>query len=687
MDFLRRFFLGDMMTKFYTKTVMIIASLSMALLSGGFAQAHNIASKFRNWSPPGVSVDTTTGHTVTPFCDGKYEEVASELHNAGLWSYVGLYRLSSGLPKLQSGGAGIGYGAHTRHETRLRDALLLMERSQSHLSPFAVGDYVMTLDLNTHGGETLDWWLKAEQSENIEDRAGCTIWRLRREAVSCRQYNRRDQSSAAATARKNTAFDWLMTRHQMREALTEWRGKAQIRKEEIDNIFDHVDKQSQLRPGVNIWMTHYRHHKLFERELPQDIADRASDAVTNIITCQATPAEYGVIALGDLGLPREFLPKGLAEARTQRDIHTLTYKAVTKGNGLDGAYRAKLLEHVEYLDTKTWAAGFLFLSAPNFKAALEAERSIAGSIYRSYHPFLISSLPREIEPLLFSVPTEHIPNQYSGMKLGHALSEGKLDIANIAALDAYALAQSRIESDLKATKSKLRRYANSAHPYQNNLETEIAALEQRLAIYNQNDIQNSQLPDYMRLTLIAILSNASHNVNPHHRDLYPGQSRSDFLDIYLRLTLFPATLHPHLGYTWKRPSAYFSLSEFYWKRHAEAQFLPSLRKNDGTPEVGFAALVDWEKLESFGDEKRLIRTMAINIVEWLESASPETRATNAHLIAPALYDIIRMCRHEDAGEYKGVRVQQSAFERLHKYYGKTESAKNTPYWWTSRHRH
>ena len=48
MDFLRRFFLGDMMTKFYAKTAMIIAALSMALLSGGFAQAHSIASKFRN---------------------------------------------------------------------------------------------------------------------------------------------------------------------------------------------------------------------------------------------------------------------------------------------------------------------------------------------------------------------------------------------------------------------------------------------------------------------------------------------------------------------------------------------------------------------------------------------------------------------------------------------------------------
>jgi len=663
-----------MMTTFYAKAAVIIAGLSVAFLSGSPAEAHNIASKFRNWSPPGVSVDTSNGHTVTPFCGGKYEEVASRLHNGILGDSVWFYRFNSGLPELRSAGGGLHYGAHTRRETRLRDALLLMERSQTHLSLTAVGDYMQTLNVNLHGGGSLDWWLKAETDDDVYDPAGCTIW-LNNDLSenSCHAYYRQTPSAAAEIARKNTAFDWLMTSHQMHQAFTEWRGRARIRKAEIDNIFDHVDKQSQLRPGVNIWMTHYRHHKLFERELPQDIADRAADAVTNIITCQATPAEYGIIALGDLGLPREFLPKGLAEARTQRDIHTMTYKAVTEGDGLDEVYRATLLEHVELLDTKTWAAGFLFLSAPNLDAALEAKHLISTSSYRYHHPFVRGHRLEGLETLLFSIPTEHIPDKYSRMKLGHALSEGNIDIANIAALDAYDLAQSDIERELNATRSKLQRHANLADLYQNNLKTEISTLEKRLETYTQKDIQKSQLPDHMKLSLIAILSNASHNVNPHHRNLYSRHSEAFFLDNYFRLKLFPVISRRRFGHT--------------GNRNEKSKPLPSLRKNDGTPEVGFAALVDWDKLEAFGDEKRLTRTIAINIFEWIDNASPETRKANAHLIAPALYDIIRMCRHEDTGKYKGALVQKRAFERLHKYYGQTESAKNTPYWWTSKHKH
>jgi len=677
-----------MMTTFYAKAAVIIAGLSMAFLSGSPAEAHNIASKFRNWSPPGVSVDISTGHTVAPFCGGKYEEVASRLHGGVFGDSVWFYRFNSGLPELRSAGGGLRYGAHTRRETRLRDALLLMERSQTHLSPSAVGDYMMTLNVNLHGGASLDWWLSAETGDDIDDLEGCTLWYdYNLSGNSCRAYYRQTPSAAAAVARKNTAFDWLMTSHQMHQAFTQWRGKAQMRKAEIENIFDHVDKQSQLRPGVNIWMTHYRHHKLFERALPQEIAARASDAVNDIVTCQASPAEYGIIALGDLGLPREFLPKGLAEARTQGDIHMLTYKAVTEGKGLDGAYRARLLEHVELLDTKTWAAGFLFLSAPDLEAALEAERSIPKPKYYNNHLFIHTALPRRLEPFLFSVPTEHIPDEYSGMKFSHALSEGKLDIANIAALEVYAEAKQSIESELAKAKQKLNRYRNRKFPYNQNLKTEISTLEQRLEVYNDFEIQNSDLPDRVKLTLIALLTKASYNIHRHHRDLSPGQSRADFLDAYLQVTLFPAWVRPDTGYRWTQPPSYFGLSDQYFSFYGKLISIPSLRKNDGTTEVGFAALVDWEKLESFGDEKRLTRTIAINIFEWIDSASPETRKANAHLIAPALYDIIRMCRHEDAGKYKGAFVQQRAFERLHKYYGQTESAKNTPYWWTSKHKH
>ncbi len=184
------------------------------------------------------------------------------------------------------------------------------------------------------------------------------------------------------------------------------------------------------------------------------------------------------------------------------------------------------------------------------------------------------------------------------------------------------------------------------------------------------------------------MAEVSHNEDRHNRrktrNIHPEQSRSDFLDVYLRHKLFPGIIHTPLvrGYPSHR-SPYLYLKNNY---APGATDLPPMRKNDGTPEVGFAALVDWDKLDAFAKDQKLTRVIAVHLMNWIDAATPEDRRAHANLMAPALYDIIRMARFEDAGTYKGAPVQKSVHEYLHKYYGQTDSAKRSPYWWPSARR-
>ena len=55
------------------------------------------------------------------------------------------------------------------------------------------------------------------------------------------------------------------------------------------------------------------------------------------------------------------------------------------------------------------------------------------------------------------------------------------------------------------------------------------------------DLETPELPANLKLTFYALFSGASHNIDPHHRDISDPQSVERFLDIYLRRQLFPAT--------------------------------------------------------------------------------------------------------------------------------------------------
>ncbi len=685
------------MKKLRVITAMIAMLGVLPLASYSAANAHSISSRDRYWQPPAINLDLSTGQIVTPFCDGKYEAVAKELNRENVLGQVNLYRLQTRLPplRLQTYQRGYtGYGAHTRRHTRFRDSRLLLEHAQSHLSAAAQEDYLRTLDLTMRSGPTFDWWLRPDEFEHVQ--YGCSVHRHDRRSQRVGRLCEAQRGAAKAAA-TSTAFDWLITGHALQRAETAWIGSAYTDAKQIGNIFDHIDRQALARPGVNMWMAQYMHHVLFKRDVPAEISRRANDAVASIMSCQSSPAEYGIIAQGDLGLPHDYLPKVLAERRTQRDIHTLTYDAVTQGNGLDEIYHAQLRSMTARLENKLWATGFLFLSAPDAKAAIAVHDEAAQTEEANANLRLLHRGRASVAPLFFSFPTQDIPEKYSGMRLAHALSEGETEFQNGVANDAHFLALEALEKDIKHRQDRIKLVEdyrarrkgplNSYQQYRSDqeldgLRTQLERLEKRHAAFISRDIQKSNLPDRVKLTLIALRSNASHNLVSHHRDIFIEQSGADFLDIFLRRQLFPATRHRHY-FTYSIPRAYLDGEYSVGK----AFDLPSLKRSDGAPNVGMAAFVDWDKLALIGDEKRLTRTMAINIFDWLDQASPQDRAAHADLIAPALYDIIRICRHEDAGIYNGAPLQQRAFERLHKYYGNTASAQKTPHWWASKRRH
>jgi len=294
----------------------------------------------------------------------------------------------------------------------------------------------------------------------------------------------------------------------------------------------------------------------------------------------------------------------------------------------------------------------LFLSAPDIASAIDLyqdslsqEENQPTRFYRGYYGYSSTG----IKGLIFGLPTESIPHTL--MKFGHALSENNLSLVASLEEETFSTAlfiQRGKLADLQKHLEQIQQYKKSdpqIESAQRILNSEKAKITQLEAL------KKSDLPIQVRATLLAILAEVSHNDDKHNRrhpkNIYPEQSGSEFLDVYLRHKLFPGiSFSPRVrGYPpHKHPRLYLAGSSYSSEVHA----LPSLRKNDGTPEVGLAALIDWQKLDAF-----------------------------------ALYAIIRMARFEDAGTYKEAPVQKHIYEYLQKYYGHTTYAENTTHWWLS----
>ena len=647
--------------------------------ASSIAKAHTVSPRYNNWYwyETSLPLDFSSGQIVTPICDGKYDAVARELNRETILGPVNFYRINAGLAKLpmENFRTSFGqYGVHSREETRLRDAQRLLDQPQLHLSKDAIKDYLQTLNLSTSTGPALDWWLRVESFELEQDPYNNCNNNYFRHRGSKKYKNKIciQHKNIAQTAKKNTAYDWLMTNHQIQRARADWYSVGHLQMDEINPIFRHIDQMAISRPGINIWMAQYQHHKLFEHQLPTEINSRVTKALNKVISCEASPADYGILAMGDLGLPREYLPRVLAENRTRRDIHRLTLDSVRRGKGLDIDYNKNLLALVENLEMKDWAIGFLLLSSPDIETArLYAEQS---GVHRS---------------LYFGLPPLNMPENLPSMRMAHALTEGQYEFGLSLAPAAIAERRTVLEYELAKAKLYFERQINSRYKgYIQRAKVDLQRAESRLNRLLVLEDSVRGLPANIQLTLKVLVSQSSHNVNSHHRGIYQEQADGRFLDIFLRRRLFPATSYYHQRHKLRGfriiPNAHH---QGKYNSNSHAFDLPPLRKNDGTPENGLAALIDWNKLERISSEDQLLRSIARHLFMWLDTASAEQHAKYADLMAPALYDLIRICRHEDAGDINGAPVQQRAFERLHKYYPNSDEANSTPYWWASRARH
>ena len=647
------------MIRILSRTALGLSVALTGVLSGQEAEAHNVA-----YHHSSVPIQPNVPPTVTPFCDGKYDDIARTLNRQDIVGRVNLYRANVGLSKLQTTrleGGFVDRGYYTRADTRIRDALLLLERSQSHLSQKAEADHLLALDIATPSGGKLDWWLTEDINNPKEEVYNCRHW------INAPIKDVCEKTPNAKTIRQSAAFDWLMSDHQLQWAEWDWSFNGR-QHQETRNIFSHIDHQATIRPGINIWMAQYEFHKTLAHELPSEIAQRAQSGVVDVLTCEASPAEYAILAKGDLGLPFDHLPIALAERRTQRDIRTLTIETVNRGQGLDLTYHAALNQLTDRLRDKNWAAGLRILSGPDLQTVL----TISAEAVRHEH-------------LYFALPAAQIPETYPGMQLAHALTEDDMDLGMKVAARVRDSKLLGLKKEITQLEDNIKRNEGTGYAhYVNHLKAELSRKESRYKAYKDKNVLGTDLPEDVKVALTVLLGDASHNLETHHRDIYKEQTSAEFLDLYLRRLLFSG-----IG---TRPWRWAS---YRWAPHhshkdtenSVASSLLSLRKNDGTPEVGFAALVHWDKLAEMGDEKRLTRTIALTVFEWIDKASTEDRTRHADLMAQALYDIIRMCRHEDAGDLNGAPVQKRAFERLHKYYGKSDQAKRTKYWWGSRGRH
>ena len=667
-----------------------LAAMTAMTLAGQTASAHSGHSheKIQNHTHEQSEAKPTSSETVLPFCDGKYDSVAKELNRINLLGDVNFYRLNAGLSKLKLDrfrSTRYGYGYYTNAPTRRADALMLLDREQSHLGPKTQEDFVKVLSKVLGSGLGVEADLRFEDFNEGKNRIECnrtgirylSRWQRIEDTGFC-NFN----ETAVNDLRSNTAFDWLVSGQQTVAASTLWTYSGVKHGDKTKAVLAHIDSQALKRPGVNIWMALYGHHKVLEHDVPAEITSRAQRVVTDVFNCDASPTDYAIVAAGDLGLPRQYLPKILSEQRVQRDIHELTYTAMTDGTGLDASYRAALQGLKDELSNKHWANGYMLLSAPDYNLATEL-----GEIEPFYIPeYGVSNRHKNI---LFGLPARHMPEQYPMLKMAHALSEEEFAIGLEAVPSAVETLLAEVKQKLDRERKTLESYGGNERyfRYTEQLKSNIENLTEDYERFNTLDLETSGLTDEMKLTLYTILTGASHNIDTHHRGIYAVQSDEVFLDTYLRRVLFPNT-NQHFNWRYR---SYWTLTKARLdeiKKTGHLAFnMNSLRKNDGTPEIGYAALVDWEKLERIGGEDQLLRKLALNTFAWLDTANAEQRARHADVFAPALYRLIRDGRHEVTQDYKGKPIQQQAFERLHKYYGNTESAKTTRYWWPSRQAH
>ena len=667
-----------------------LAALTLTLtLAGQTASAHSGHSHDAIQAHEKSEAKPTPSATVVPFCDGKYDDIAKEFNRKNLIGTVNFYRINSGLSKLKSeklhsAGRG-GYGYYTNARTRRADALMLLDKAQTHLSTDAQRDYLIVLGRLISSGSGVEADFRFEDFNDGKNRVECNItgvrqlsrWQRMKDSGFCNWHQ-----TAVNDLRSNTAFDWLVSRQQIVGASNQWTYSGVKHGDKTKAVLDHIDAQALKRPGVNIWMALYGQHKVLEHEVPAEITARAQNAVTDVLTCKASAKDYAIVAAGDLGLPRQYLPKALSEQRVRRDIHELTYTAMTEGGGLNTTYHAALESLRDELLNKHWANGFMLLSAPDYNLATEL-----GEIEPLYIPeYGVSNRHKNI---LFGLPARHMPEQYPMLKMAHALSEKQYVIGLEAIPNVIGNILSDLEVQLNTAQNRLKRYEkiDRYEVYAEQQKSLIEGLTKDQEKFSNLNLEASGLTDEMKLTLYTILTGASHNIDTHHRGLYWGQSDETFLDIYLRRILFPGTRqHRSYHYRTARPFSKELLERAKKQDHLAFNMNP-LRKNDGTPELGYAALVDWEKLARIGGEEPLLDRLALNTFAWLDTATPDERARHTDVFAPALYRLIRDARHEETKDYKGKPIQQQAFERLHKYYGNTDSAKTTRYWWPSRPAH
>lgn len=644
------------------------------------------------------------------FCSGKYDKASSiisepflrygtlyaggnffHVYNQDLRPTIDTYRLLTNQLKLTPDNAPDrykssydmnGYGEPRAEPVstyiRANQALKIMTHVDPQMHRGEVRDAVITLDLLTSRGPADDWWLRPDDFHLFHDK----VKRPQDFKTQEQYYTYRlgflsnAQKHIAHIATENEALDWLQTALILSADRYPWRHGGQTITPDMQNLLAHIEEKALENKDINVWYALFAHHQYYGRALPTEIQLRANVAIAQVHNCEASSKTYAALAAGGFELPDNAISQALLQLRLVNQAKLLTVQA-TRKDGLDIGYYYQIEFLKDRAPMKSAFALPLMLSAPSILEVRQAHKLS----------------PTVTRPLVW-LSNDNLAKVAPGTAFTHYLSLGEVTEA-----------------------AKL-------------LEMWFAENELNRAPFA--DIMGSGLSENITLSLTALrMQCLSHFISDFcrpqprkvhlHRNLGSHRNSSEFVRRELAEWLYPSfeAYKGHQNYYRQYLGQYFRRNGFMSEKRGNMRWRFDASKGRSVANVsrrglgshnrnpvmergpvptlysdgplyapqGMAALSDEKKLEMIASEKRYVRVLSLNIVNWVDGASAVELENHRDLMSEALHRIVILNKHESGGEYSGMPIAQKAYQILHSKFSGTKWAKETPYWWPSRKEH
>lgn len=451
-----------------------------------------------------------------------------------------------------------------------------------------------------------------------------------------------------------------------------WRTGGDYPTAKFETALQTIEDKAASIKQLNPWFALLSEHRFFNRPIPVELQGHIIQAIERVSNCEGTEREYAILVAGDLGLPDRFIPANILQQRLVKEARFLT---VTHGvqSGLDGAYHAQIQALADRAADPSLFALPLMLSAPDIEA-IEAGFKLSPNSHRALAILPARSLETIAPKAAFAryLALGETQNASRALSLmedvdGSDIGSDNIDIAALPAASPAALPES-----VQLTLTALRMECLSL----------FVGADRGRRLYRRDYHCHHNLPSYYQ-SLGFVETELSEWLYPTFEYLknlksYYRQYGGDFMNDLRYYKRHSGRLSEKCGESCNPYQLEYSAQDI--------GIVPNILSPE-TGQLGIFGLADMAEFDRVTGDENLIRTLSLNIIRWIQEASPSERALYGDLMAEALHRIVRLSKHESGGVIDGMQAGQKAFALLHRYFPKSQWTDKTPYWFKTRDEH